>query len=556
MTNQPTRFVGIVEEGVARNLFGEGTRRVDAPTGAIVRMSQDKAVVIAEPGSARAKLYRIAAARGLNPVFSDRVRDEVEAWKADPGIDDDALVDRRDWPFVTIDGPDSMDLDQAVFVQADGDGHLVHYALADAAHFVVPGTALFSEALTRGASFYLPGFMVPMLPRALSEGLVSLNADVDRRAMLFSLRLDAEGRCVERKVCRARIRSRGKLSFGGVQAFYDGGRGFEPGVDESLHLLATVGRRRMRLAELRGVVRYRRQELEVKLGQEGFRFVAREAPRRDVERFNEQVSLLVNVEGARLLRELGSADYVEPIYRVHPAPDVGRLRQLEDQISTIMEHAKLPEDPWRWRLEGDISLQEYLQGLPTEGDEGRIASAIHRQAVMTNVRSTFETDAAGHHGVGADVYARFSAPMREIVGVFLHQETWEALAGGGGQDAALRTRVVERANEVKRTQRALNDESNRLVLDQLFADSLGTTLSGTLMGAGRGRGYVRLDSPPVDIKVYLDLCDDPLHEGRDGCTLRREEREGPVAFHLGEAVQVRVVRRDEERDRWVLSLER
>lgn len=546
------RFVGIVEEGVARNLFGEGTQRVDAPDGSIVRVGSKTALVIAEAGSARATLHRIAAARGLDPVFSEAVRDEVRALTDDPGIDDPRLVDRTLWPFVTIDGPDSMDLDQALYVEADGEGHVVHYALADAAHFVRPGTALFTEALERGASFYLPGMMIPMLPRPLSEGLVSLNEGVDRRAMLFSMRLDGEGRCVSREVTRARIRSQGKLSFGGVQAFYDGGRGFDLAIDESLRMLAAVGRRRMRLAELRGVVRYRRQELSVSLGDEGMRFVAVGAPRLDVERFNEQLSLLVNVEGARLLREHGGEEtFVEPIYRVHPAPDAARLTALETQIATLVEAAHLDPERWLWRQDGDVPLQEYLEALPREGHEGRIASAIHRQAVMTNVRSTFGTQAAEHHGVGADVYARFSAPMREIVGVFLHHETWEALQGGGGQDPTLRARVVACANEAKRTQRALDDEANRLVLDQLFEDSRGAMLRGTLMGAEGERAYVRLDDPPVDVKIYLALGGQSLRAGPEGATLREGERQ---AFCLGDAVDVRVVDRDSDRDRWVLTL--
>ncbi len=370
--------------------------------------------------------------------------------------------------------------------------------------------------------------------------------------MLFSMRLDAEGRCVSREVTRARIRSQGKLSFGGVQSFYEGGRGFDPAIDESLRMLAAVGRRRMRLAELRGVVRYRRQELSVSLGDAGFRFVAVGAPRLDVERFNEQVSLMVNIEGARLLREFGGEDvFVEPIYRVHPAPDVGRLAALETQIATLVEAAQLDPERWVWRQDGEVPLQEYLEALPREGREGRIASAIHRQAVMTNVRSTFGTDAAQHHGVGADIYARFSAPMREIVGVFLHQETWEALNGRGGQDPRLRERVVVRANEAKRTQRALDDEANRLVLDQLFEESRGATLRGTLMGAEGARAYVRLDEPPVDVKVYLALGGQALKAGPEGATLREGDHQ---AFCLGDAVDVRVEDRDTERDRWVLTL--
>ncbi|MBL8740386.1 MAG: RNB domain-containing ribonuclease, partial [Myxococcales bacterium] len=125
--------------------------------------------------SAEAALESVLAELEITRDFPDDVTGEVEAWLARPGIDDPALVDLRALPFVTIDGPTSKDLDQALYIEKAGKGHVVHYALADASHYAPSASALFREALRRGASFYFPGFSVPMLPRALSEGLVSLN---------------------------------------------------------------------------------------------------------------------------------------------------------------------------------------------------------------------------------------------------------------------------------------------------------------------------------------------------------------------------------------------
>src|SRR6185503_10271633 len=105
---------------------------------------------------------------------------------------------------------------QALAIETTADGWIAHYAIADAAWFVRPGTALWAEALRRGASYYLPGMSVPMLPRALSEGLVSLGPDVDRRAMLFSMTIDRDGACRSTAITRARIRSRAQLDFATV----------------------------------------------------------------------------------------------------------------------------------------------------------------------------------------------------------------------------------------------------------------------------------------------------------------------------------------------------
>ena len=547
-------FVGIIREGQVCDLFGDETlaEAHNFAEGAIVEVVGNRASLLAPPDSAEAALYGIASERGLDPVFPKAVTEQVAALLDNTGIDDPRLVDMTDAPFVTIDGASSMDLDQALYVQATDAGHIVHYALADASHYVVPGTPLHAEALRRGASYYLPGIMIPMLPRALSEGLVSLNANVLRRSVVFSMTLDAEGRCTNTVIQSSRIRSHGKLSFQQVHDFYAGGAGFGEPVDRSLEHLATVGRRRMALAEERGVVHYRRHEVSARLSVGGMRFSATSAIRREVERFNEQLSLLCNIEGARYLASHG-ADFVEPIYRVHPSPSEEKMRAFEDMLRALVASRQLDPAVWLWSAEQERPLGQYLDELPQDGDLGRIAMAIHRQAVMANLRSIFQEEAGPHHGVGAELYARFSAPMREIVGVFLHREVLEAQAGHGLADEKLRSQVVEHANAAKTMQRTVSNQGNRLVLEQLFRDAEAESkmLPGTLMGAEGSKAYVRLDEPPIDIKVYLNLAPTKLVPSADGAALLVA---GEVACRLGDPVQVSVVEKDTDRDRWVLEI--
>ena len=188
-----SHFVGRVEGGRAVDLFSSATADVEQPEGAIVEVQGERVERLAEADSAEARLYGIAAKSKLDPVFPEAVEEQVAGLVQSPGRDDPALEDFRSWPFVTIDGASSMDLDQAAFVEQEGGGHVVHYALADAAYYVQPGTPLHDEAIARGASYYLPGVMVPMLPRALSEGLVSLNPNVDRRSVVFSMSISGSG---------------------------------------------------------------------------------------------------------------------------------------------------------------------------------------------------------------------------------------------------------------------------------------------------------------------------------------------------------------------------
>ncbi len=511
-------------------------------------------------------LITLLTAEGLVVEHPPEVEAEAALLVASPGLDDPELVDLTALPFVTIDEVHSQDLDQAVFIEPEDGGHAVWYALADAAFYVRAGTALYTEALRRGSSFYLPGIVVPMLPKSLSEGIVSLLPDVERRALVFRLTVRDDGRCIGVRLIRGRVRSRQKLAFSHVQAMYDGEAHpiVDPAIVASLEELAVVGKRRMALAEEHAVVRFRRSEIDVSVGPDGLRFVCLEDLRRDVERYNEQISVMCNVEGARFLQE-GHPDLVQPIYRVHAPPQPERVAGFVAVIDGLVRTRKMA-DTWRWDPEKE-SLAAYLDRLPEDGPDGRVSAAIHRQAVMSAGEASFTGTPGSHHGLGADVYARFTAPMREVVGIFLHEEALEKLAGqampvaeGTPNDRTLREAVIIASNRCKDVQKRLDRETNRLILDQLFADALAGdhALAGTVMGLTGPKVHVRLDDPPVDVKVYvghLEEREGPMFVQPDGAALRRR-KDGRSVVKVGDAVEVRVLGPDPGRDRWALSVAR
>ncbi len=514
----------------------------------------------------RSAVLEIAARHGLEERFPADVVAESDRWVAAPDIADPTLIDRTAIPFVTIDNADSRDLDQAVHVAPEPEGgFLVSYALADASYYVAPGSALFREALRRGASYYLPGLCIPMLPRPLSEGVVSLNPDVDRRALLFRMWVDANGRCVRTDLERARVRSRAKLSYDGVQAYYDAPRqGPLAGAafSDSLDALQAVGRLRIADAARRHVVRYNRRSLEVRV--DGVRFVAVGDVRNDTERYNEQISLLCNSEGARLLAA-ARRDHVQPVFRVHPSPSPGRLDALVHTIDALV--AAHGRDPARWRWDGAEPLSEYLGRIPdATAEERRLGAAVQRQALICNHRSTFQEEPGLHHGVGAPCYSRFSSPMRELVGVFTHKEAFELLSGPSASaddtaDERLRAEVVETANRAKELQRAVTRDGNKLVIDALLGEDLDLPEHarpihpGTLLGVVPTRLYVQLDEPPLELKLYRRHVEKAwgtrLELDEHGVVLREGGRDEPV-LRTGDAIGVRVAGYDELADRWRL----
>ena len=266
---------------------------------------------VATSGSALAAVYALAVRHGLNPVFPPRVMADADALRARPGIDDSLLADLTGLPFCTIDGPATRDLDQALHVEALATGFRLHYALADASWFAPLGSALFAEALRRAASFYLPGLTIPMLPRVLSEGIVSLAPEVSRRALVMVLELDTDGQVVRCDWVRARVQSRAKLAFEQVARMLAGDAGAGPDAPEllaSLSAFRDLGETLARRRDREGVVRYRRDEVDLTLVDGGRALVAVRPVVNPVERWNEEVSVLCNTQGARFLLEGDSAD--------------------------------------------------------------------------------------------------------------------------------------------------------------------------------------------------------------------------------------------------------
>ena len=470
----------------------------------------------------------------LRPGLPEACEREAEAWRQEPGIDDPALTDLRHLPFCTIDEVHSKDLDQALHVEALSAGWRVHYAIADAAWFVRPGTAVFDEALNRGATCYLPGLVVPMLPRSMSEGIVSLNPLVDRRALVFRVDLDADGAVVSKELLRARVHSHAKLAYDGVQAWLDGGEApcDAVGVLDSLRALVDLGEARLDEARSRHVLSVRRSEVDVRL--EGLRFVALDGARNDVERYNEQVSLLCNMLGADWMAEARGPD-VQPVFRVHAPPEPVRMQELRGFCQALADAHGQPELAW-----GSEPLSVFTRRLPAEGP----AAAIHRAALRAGGRSGYAARPGRHHGVGAEAYARFTAPMREVVGVWTHKEVWElGSATGTPDDERLRQQVIRSASRSHNQQRQVDKAVNRAVLDQLLVD--GRAHAATLMAVSERSAVLQLHDPAIELKAYLE---DLPSASVDGIALRSAGR----TYRVGQRLQVRAL--DVRSDRWRLAL--
>jgi len=330
----------------------------------------------------------------LSPAFTDDVvAAAVEAAK-NPRLPD---LDRTDLPFVTIDPVGAMDLDQAMHLARDGDGYVVHYAIADVAAFVAPGDPVDAEARRRGESLYGADDKIPLHPVELSEAAASLLPDQVRPAFLWTIRLDGQGHQLEAKVERARVRSVARLDYAGVQKAIDDGA-----ADELLLLLREIGEHRLRIEAERGGVSLPLPEQVVDCSSDPWTLEFRAVL--PVENWNAQISLLTGFAAASLMVK-GSIG----ILRTLPPPErhaVNRLRRTARGLGIDWPDVQLYPD--------------FIRSLdPTDS---------HHLAMITACTSllrgagyvTFDgalPEQPEHSALAAE-YAHVTAPLRRLVDRF------------------------------------------------------------------------------------------------------------------------------------------
>ena len=582
-----TSPMGELENGNVENLMGFRVQIHDGDFLLLERRGVDryKILGIIQSGSILHEVYDIALGYGLEFGFSEAVEAEVARFTEVPVVFSDC-EDFRHIPFVTVDGAGTRDLDQALYVGTPDDGfwqaekdcvYVVWYAIADASWFVRPGSALFEEALNRGTSVYFAGMSVPMLPHALSQGIVSLNAHVDRRALIFVMQVASDGRCIRTDLRRGCICSRGKLVSEDVSAFLahpeDHAWSREPFAQSLLNFKA-VGLLRLAESRTRNVVHFNRVALDVDLNSAKTAFTLGLDERLDVDLYNEQLSLLCNMEGASILKKLAQDDpEVLAIFRNHEAPSIRDVEEVHEAINAIARAQDMPAH-WYWNM-SHTSLADFFESLPPESCNSdpaappetrkayRVRQAMERQVLMMQRRSVFSPDAGLHSALGVNPYARFSAPMREIVGVFTHKEAIEAefdtpLTLSKEENAEVRMRVIEASNHARRVQGDIDKAIDSCAIAHVVShdydveESQRPLRQGIILGMKSSALYVRLDMPPIELKVYIkDMVDKTgmaWHLNDDMTILTRED--GGVVYRVGDSIQLRVSAFEPQKKKW------
>ncbi|HIZ36332.1 MAG TPA: RNB domain-containing ribonuclease [Candidatus Ruania gallistercoris] len=426
-------------------------------------------------------------------------------------------ADATELPLVTIDPPGAKDLDQAMYLERDGDGYLVHYAIADPASFVQPGGALDAALADRGVTFYGPDTSITLHPAVLSEGAASLLPEQTRPACLWTIRLDAAGEIRETGVRRALVRSREQLTYAQVQQRLDDGT-----AGDSLALLPEIGTLRAQLEIARGGASLEIPEQEVASDDDGYRLVYR--ANLPVEDWNAQISLLTGIAAAGLMRtaRIGVLRTLQPAQQ----RDINRVRRAAHGLDID------------WPAEA--SYGEVLAGLDATVPEH--AAFFHEATALFRGSGylTFDGDlppASPHSAIAAE-YAHVTAPLRRLVDRYGLEICLAATAGADVPDW-VRTALADLPGIMDRARRR-SAEYERNCVDLLEAIMLrgriGQQFSGVVVdvdeprGGGDARGAGEADE---EIRGTILIAEPAIRARVSGAGLP-----------LGEKVTVRLARAD------------
>lgn len=399
-------------------------------------------------------------------------------------------------PFVTVDPPGSVDLDQALHIaQRNGEGFELHYAIADVPAFVRPAGPVDVEARRRGQTLYAPDGRTPLHPPVLSEGAASLLPDVDRPAYVWRFELDADGELERTEVVRAQVRSRLRLDYAQVQAAAQDGTGDDL-LAEQAGLLRAVGTRRIALERARGGASLPLPEQEVNAVDGDYRLALRAGlPSED---WNAQLSLLTGMAAARLMLDAGVG-----VLRTLPVPDDGALQRFRRQASALGVAWPDGQEYGAFLASLDRSRPNHLALLHDAG-------ALFRGAGYTALLPGQPLPEVTTHSAVASEYAHVTAPLRRLVDRFGLVVCHALCQGREVPDWVLAAlpelpAAMRASDELAgRFERACLDTVEAAVLE----DRVGEEFDGVVVDLTSSGGRVQLTDPAV-----LATCSGTLQLG-------------------------------------------
>lgn len=470
--------------------------------------------------------------------FSDQALEQASSYKEPTAKDYKGLIDLRTMPLVTIDGEDSRDFDDAVYAEKRrGGGFRLVVAIADVSHYVTANSVLDQEAYERGTSVYFPHFVVPMLPETLSNGLCSLNPNVDRLCMVADIVISRTGNVTGFEFYPSVMHSQARLTYNQVNDYFAKIKGEEqkgeipatitgnPAVKKSIDVLYDLYQLMLTKREERHAMEFETTETYIKFNDQGEISEIVPRTRGDSHKLIEEMMLLANTCAA----EFALKNDLPVLYRNHDTPEAERAARVSD----FVKHFGL----------------SFPQENPTQADYQRIIEAtrerpdaisIHSVLLRSMMQANYSPTNIGHFGLAYEEYSHFTSPIRRYPDLMLHRAIKAKVTG---KKAPLPDWSLEDAGEQTSMTERRADEASRFVEQWLkchyMQAHIGEEFDGVVTTVTNFGLFVTLSDLFIDGLVHIS------HLGQDYFTYDEKaqqlfgEKSG-MMYGLGDKVKVKV----------------
>ncbi|MBD3828727.1 ribonuclease R [Stenotrophomonas sp.] len=444
-------------------------------------------------------------------------------------------VDLRSTPLVTIDGEDAKDFDDAVYCEPNAEGFRLVVAIADVSNYVRPGTPLDDEAQKRATSVYFPGFVVPMLPETLSNGICSLMPKVDRMCFVCDMQVNREGEVIHSRFYEAVMNSHARLTYTQVwQAVGENDVAVRnqiaavlPQVERLHQLYKVLAKARTR----RGAIEFESSEVRFVLDNTGEVTQAGILVRNDAHKLIEECMIAANVQAARYLL----SKHVPAPFRDHAKPPEAKY----DDLLEFLKEFKLSLPPWSKVQPGDYT--KLLKKVRERPDAALLESVLLRSQSL----AVYSPDNQGHFGLALDAYAHFTSPIRRYPDLLVHRAIKYALSGGSldkytysaREMAALALQCSERERRADEAEREVDERYRAAWMEK----HVGGQFDGVISGVTSFGLFVELDESKVNGLVHVTQLPHDYYQFDAVRKTLSGERRGK-AYRLGDRVRILVLK--------------
>ncbi|MHC9085947.1 ribonuclease R [Luteimonas sp. RIT-PG2_3] len=444
-------------------------------------------------------------------------------------------VDLRALPLVTIDGEDAKDFDDAVYCEPNRDGFRLIVAIADVSSYVRPGTPLDDEAQLRATSVYFPGFVVPMLPETLSNGICSLNPKVDRLCFVCDMQVGRDGLVTESKFYEAVMNSHARLTY--TQVWLAVGESDAEAREQVGSLMPQIERLHQLYSVLakarskRGAIEFESSEVRFVLDNRGEVVQAGMLQRNDAHKLIEECMIAANVEAAKTLL----AGRIAAPYRIHDKPPESKYADLLE----FLKEFQLRMPPW-----AKVEPRDFT-GLLKKVRERPDATLLESVLLRSQSQAVYSTDNIGHFGLALEAYAHFTSPIRRYPDLLVHRAIKHLLAGkplasfnySPRDMASLALQCSERERRADEAEREVDERYRAAWMEQHVGGEFDGVISGVTsfglfieLAQSKVNGLVHVTQLPNDFYHF-----DPIRKILAGERVGRE-------FRLGDQVRIVVLK--------------